>query len=109
MHVNLAPHSGRYRVHRTLSAEAAERFDDGSLDFVYLDANHAYEAISTDVRRWYRKLRLGGILASHDFLDGTLPEGEFGVASAVREFEIEIGVSALVTDERWPSWYLIKP
>ena len=109
VHHNLARHEGRYRIHRKLSAEANEHFADNSLDFVYLDADHAYEAVAADIRRWFCKLRPGGILAGHDFLDGILPEGDFGVTTAVQEFGTEMGVYPVVTQERWPSWYLVKP
>jgi hypothetical protein len=106
----LALHHGRYRVHRLLSREAAQVFEDRSLDFVYIDASHAYEAISEDLRLWYPKVHPGGIVAGHDFLDGVRPEGEFGVRRAVLEFEREKGLRVAGTGELdWPSWYFIKP
>ncbi|MCE9556684.1 MAG: class I SAM-dependent methyltransferase [Planctomycetes bacterium] len=105
----LAPHSGRFEVHRELSLEAATRFDEGSLDFVYIDANHALQSVLEDIHAWYPKVRAGGILAGHDYIDGVLPEGVFGVRSAVSQFEAETGLSAHATNERWPSWYIEKP
>lgn len=106
----LAAHAGRYQVHRLLSEQAAEQFANESLDFVYLDADHSYEAVSRELRIWYAKLRPGGLFAGHDFLDGALAEGDFGVRRAVAEFERASGLRAAVTTERdWPSWYLIKP
>ncbi|HEX7375626.1 MAG TPA: class I SAM-dependent methyltransferase, partial [Pirellulales bacterium] len=102
----LAAHQGRYRAHRLLSEEAAALFDDGSLDFVYLDADHSQTAMTRDLHLWYKKLRRGGLFAGHDFVDGSLSEGEFGVRAAVVEFERSKGVRAAVTAERqWPSWY----
>ncbi len=66
-----------------------------------------------DIRRsgsWYCKLRPGGLFAGHDFLDGELPQGTFGVRSAVMQFEREKGLRAAVTTEPdRPSWYFIKP
>jgi predicted O-methyltransferase YrrM len=70
-----------------LSAEAATMFENGSLDFVYLDADHSFESAWQDLSVWYPKVRIGGILAGHDFLDGELPEGNFGVESANRMFQ----------------------
>ncbi|MGH7137350.1 MAG: class I SAM-dependent methyltransferase, partial [Pirellulales bacterium] len=106
----LSPHHGRYSIHRLLSREAATCFEDGSLDFVYIDAAHAYEAVREDLRLWYPKVRSQGIFAGHDFLDGDRPEGEFGVRRAVLEFERQKGLRAAVTTEHdWPSWYFIKP
>jgi Methyltransferase domain len=107
---NLQPHQGRYRVHRELSQEAVSSFADNSLDFVYIDANHEYQAVLEDIRAWFSKVKPGGVLAGHDYLDGVLPAGHFGVKSAVRAFECETGLLALGTlDPAWPSWYLIKP
>lgn len=100
----------RVRIHRTLSLDAAKCFKAGSLDFAYLDANHAFEAVCQDLDAWFPKVRRGGILAGHDFLDGTLPEGEFGVASAVRMFAEKHGVEIGITDDPpWRSWYLRVP
>jgi hypothetical protein len=50
------------------------------------------------------------VFAGHDFLDGDLPEGRFGVESAVRKFTAQIGLSICQTAERaWPSWFFVKP
>src|SRR5438105_3875916 len=35
----LSAHAGRYEIIRAFSHEAAQRIADGSLDFVYIDAN----------------------------------------------------------------------
>jgi hypothetical protein len=97
-------------VHRKLSEEAVGAFPNDSLDFVYIDANHEFNAVLQDIRGWFPKVRPGGVLAGHDFLDGDLPEGSFGVKSAVSTFESEAGVRAHSTSERaWPSWYIVKP
>jgi hypothetical protein len=105
----LAAHRGRYLVHRDLAENAAAEFADESLDFVYLDANHAYESTSQAMRLWYSKLRRGGLFGGHDFVDGDLPQAEFGVRSAVLDFEREYGIRAAATAEGWPSWYFFKP
>ena len=105
----LAGLEDRFLVHRCLSSEAASRFESATLDFVYLDANHRYDAVQEDLSHWYPKLRHGGILAGHDFLDGNLPAGEFGVRSAVLDFASRVGARVFHTYEMdWPSWYLIK-
>lgn len=94
--------SGRYDIVRDLSANAAKRYPDGHFDFVYLDANHRYESILEDVRIWAPKVRTGGIVCGHDYLDGELPQGSFGVKRAVNEY---FGRPPdIVTDEYWPSF-----
>ncbi len=107
---NLARHRGRFRIHRKLSLEAVSSFRENSLDFVYIDANHAYEAVFQDIRAWYPRLKADGILAGHDFMDGDLPGGQFGVETAVREFQQQLGIELHLTDDPpYRSWYLLKP
>ena len=48
---------------------AAEQFEDESLDFVYIDANHIYEYVVQDLACWSKKVRKGGIVCGHDYND----------------------------------------
>jgi hypothetical protein len=82
----LSGYGSRSEIWRMTSIEAAPRVPDGSLDFVYIDARHDYESVKEDLEAWCSKVRPGGILAGHDYVDGDLPEGEFYVKSAVDEF-----------------------
>ncbi|MHC4748319.1 MAG: class I SAM-dependent methyltransferase [Planctomycetota bacterium] len=52
---------------RDWSVSAAERFDNESLDFVYIDANHRLEETINDIVAWERKVRRGGIVSGHDY------------------------------------------
>ena len=45
-------------------AQAAGRFVDGSLDVIYLDANHTYEFVLRDLYTWFPKLRRGGLFSA---------------------------------------------
>jgi hypothetical protein len=56
----LKPHERRYEIVRAFSRDAAARFADASLDFVYLDANHKYPFIAEDLRLWWPKVKPGG-------------------------------------------------
>lgn len=56
---------------RLPSIEAAKDFEDGSIDFVYIDAAHDFDSVVADIRAWYPKVAKGGCLAGHDInLDG---------------------------------------
>jgi predicted O-methyltransferase YrrM len=44
------------------SAAAAETIEDGSIDFVHIDADHTVEGVMGDIQAWLAKLRAGGIL-----------------------------------------------
>ena len=69
----------RSRIWRVSSAEAAAQVKPASLDFVYLDARHDEQSVTQDLKLWWPRIRAGGVLAGHDYLDGDLPEGRFGV------------------------------
>ena len=51
------------------SLEVAEKIPDGSLDFVFIDGDHSFEAVRDDVRVWERKVRPGGMISGHDLFD----------------------------------------
>lgn len=94
---------GRYDIVRDLSASAAKRYPDGYFDFVYIDANHRYETILEDVQIWAPKVRKGGIVCGHDYVDGEFTEGSFGVKRAVNEY---FGRPPdMITYETWPSFF----
>jgi len=41
--------------------------DDRSLDFVFIDADHSYEAVRQDIKDWKNKVKPGGWLGGHDY------------------------------------------
>jgi hypothetical protein len=122
----LACFTDRAVIHRMRSEDAALSFPDASCDFIYLDANHAYEAVKRDLQQWFPKLRVGGLMSGHDYFDAMADEcldpilGEstqhlrndqltsYGVRRAVDEFTASLGVTPAVTEERLPSWYFVK-
>lgn len=55
------------------SLETAKQFEDGSLDFVYIDADHTYAAVVNDINEWTKKVRVGGIVAGHDYARYPVP------------------------------------
>mmetsp|Transcript_35375 Transcript_35375/g.65877 ORF Transcript_35375/g.65877 Transcript_35375/m.65877 type:complete len:411 (+) Transcript_35375:64-1296(+) len=59
--------AGRFSLHRNTSLNASLDVADRSLDIVFLDARHDFQAVVDDVRAWKPKLRPGGILSGHDF------------------------------------------
>jgi hypothetical protein len=52
---------------RKFSADAAREVPDESLDFVYIDANHVYDAVIEDLTLWSPKVRSGGWIGGHDY------------------------------------------
>ncbi|MDD5194881.1 MAG: class I SAM-dependent methyltransferase [Candidatus Omnitrophica bacterium] len=104
----LKKYGARSVILRMTSQEAANNFDADTFDFVYIDANHSYEECKKDLNSWWQRLKKGGILCGHDYLDGNLKMGIFGVKRAVDEFVKEHRQKLFVTKEAWPTWYSIK-
>lgn len=54
---------------RKTSMDALEEFPDESLDFVYIDGNHAFRYVAEDIAEWTTKVRKGGMIAGHDYFN----------------------------------------
>ena len=57
----------RYTFVQKFSMDAVKDFEDNSLDFVYIDANHDFRHVTEDVEEWNKKVKPGGILYGHDY------------------------------------------
>lgn len=110
-HRRLARFGSRSSIWRQSSIEASRRVPHHSLDFAYLDARHDFESVCADLAAWFDKVRPGGILAGHDYLDGTSESGVFGVKSAVDAFFAARGIAVYTTllDEPWFTWMVEIP
>ncbi len=62
--------SGQVRVLRQTSAEALGALADGSLDWAYIDGDHAYEAVCEDLRLALAKVREGGLICGGSYTLG---------------------------------------
>jgi hypothetical protein len=113
---------------RKRSMEAVTDFEDGSLDFVYIDGDHRYAFVVEDIREWSKKVRSGGIVSGHDYactdpeING-LPEryrkheevgravDEYIEANGIEDF-YTLGRSRPLEEEvmndRLLSWFFIK-
>mgnify|MGYP000371155695 CR=1 FL=1 len=60
--LNIDGFEDRATMIRTKSTQGADLFQDNSLDFVYIDANHAYDYVVEDMEKWYPKLKMVVIL-----------------------------------------------
>ena len=87
---NLARYNGRKVVIDKPSLIAADEFDKNFFDYVYIDGDHEYDAVKKDLVAWYPKVKVGGMLAGHDY-------GMHEVSSAVTEFKNSNGIP----DERF--------
>lgn len=67
---------------RKHSIDASRDFEDGSLDFVYVDGDHRFDAVMMDIILWAPKVRKGGCIAGHDYYHFY----QSGVIDAVRVY-----------------------
>jgi predicted O-methyltransferase YrrM len=76
------------------SRETARVMDNAALDFVFIDAEHTYEALSADIAAWLPKLKPGGLLCGHDYSKPGERSalGWPGVVRAVDEFVERVGL-----------------
>lgn len=108
--VNLQPFGARSEIIREFSISAAKRFQDNSLDFVYIDARHDYRSVQSDLAAWYPKIMVGGILAGHDYKDSFVRNNLVEVKRAVTHFSLIHTLTVNeTTEDNLPSWYIFKP
>lgn len=69
---------------RMRSIDAVAKLTDGALDWVYIDSDHRYESVRSDLEMFYRIVKPGGFIAGDDY--GDAGWWEDGVTKAVDEF-----------------------
>lgn len=69
------------RLLKEYSYNTVDSFVDNSIDFIYIDAEHTYEAVKQDLELYLPKLKDGGIIGGHDYHTERWP----GVVKAVNE------------------------
>lgn len=58
----------------TAARYLATLLGERALDLVFIDADHKYESVISDILAWLPHLRTGGILAGHDYRPDANPE-----------------------------------
>lgn len=89
------------QIIKKTSSEAVKDFVNESLDFVYIDADHSYNAVLSDLIMWYPKIKKGGILSGHDFTDTT-----YGVRKAVFEFCKQNQIKEIISKAE--DWWIFR-
>jgi hypothetical protein len=74
-------HKEKRVVLRGLTEWGIAQIPDDSLALAYVDADHSYEGCLRDLKAIWPKIKKGGVLAGHDYLNEA-----YGVRRAVQEF-----------------------
>jgi len=92
---------------RKFSMDAVKEFENNSLDFVYIDANHEFDYVMEDIIEWTKKVKFGGIVSGHDYFH--FPAGNGGVVQAVDSYTNFYKVKQVyLTDDLEHSWLFFK-
>jgi len=132
---NIRGFEDRAFMFRGLGELVVDVFEDNSLDFVYIDGNHAYDWVKQDIQLWWPKLKKNGLLMGHDYIlmdwyndpnfldngkdkelwmkgpessDEYVYAGIFGVNPAVDEWAEEVNKTFLLTNEWTSSFIMVK-
>jgi len=108
---------------RKTSMEAVEDFEDGSIDWVYIDGNHQLRYVIEDIVEWSKKVRTGGVVSGHDYAEtvnnphsANVLQAKYAVDAYVRAYRIRpwfiLGRRRAPKGEyrdKWRSWMWLKP
>ncbi|OGH24572.1 MAG: hypothetical protein A3B47_03790 [Candidatus Levybacteria bacterium RIFCSPLOWO2_01_FULL_39_24] len=97
------------KIIRDTSANAAKKFADNSLDFVFIDAGADYKSTGDNIKEWSKKVRKGGIIAGYNY-NNELSGQPNGVKKAVSEWvkKKKIRPLFIFNKDAGPTWFYAK-
>lgn len=63
------------KIHVMKSVEAAKKYEDESLDFVFIDGAHDTQSVYEDCKAWYSKIKPKGVIAGDDIQLNSVQKG----------------------------------
>ena len=90
MMARVSAHPLRHKVEIIIndSVKASANFPDRFFDYVYIDGNHSYPSVTSDLNAWYPKVKRGRFLAGHDYITEA-------TARAVNDFSVANGLKVI--------------
>lgn len=85
---------GAFTFFRQFSSDAVDNIPE--VDFVFIDGNHAYEYVKNDILNYWPKVKTGGFLGGHDYIDGHKE-----VRRAVDEFVEDQNLTLHAMEDCW--------
>jgi len=124
---NMAAWTNKMIVCQNYTSVCVERVPDEHFDFIYVDARHDFKGVYEDMVAWWPKLRMGGIMAGHDYVtqddrpqqtgqdwthnyDGTIDKTGTVVKGEVDKFATEVCRQLTISyrEHAWNSWAMRK-
>ena len=68
------------------SIEVAKKWDQGPIDFLFIDASHDYESVLKDLRAWVPLVKPGGVICGDDWNREERPDLKGSVRKAFEDF-----------------------
>lgn len=82
--------AGRVEILQGTSIQKLNEFDDGELDWVYIDTVHDYETTKKELEICHKKVKAGGYICGHDYTKyNVYSRLDYGVFDAVNEFAVK--------------------
>lgn len=113
--MNIYEFNERAILIRDYSVSASRLFQDNSLDFVYIDAAHDFDGVLTDLKAWWPKIKVGGLMAGDDYVEGYTTGDRtmtVEVIKATNEFfgEDKVSVTPEKSEDPYykPNWWIFK-
>jgi Methyltransferase domain len=79
--------NGTVELHEGDSSTTLASFSEEYFDWMYIDADHAYEGVCKDIDRGHSKVKPDGLMVFNDYTNWSVCEiMPYGVAKAVNEF-----------------------
>ena len=121
----LSPWTSKIHVCRNYTTACVTKFEDQYFDYIYVDARHDFKGVYEDLIHYWPKLRVGGIMAGHDYVtqddvlynqdwtknyDGTIDETRTVVKGAVDKFANSVcrQITVSYRENNWNTWAIRK-
>lgn len=82
-----------------------KQLSDETIDLIYIDGDHSYEAVKNDLQLSFSKVKNNGYICGHDYIEPRFS----GVVRAVNEFCEENNLTIkYITNDGCPSYCILK-
>jgi hypothetical protein len=101
---------------KNTSIGAANTITDNTLDFCYIDGDHSLFGIYDDIHIWAPKVKIGGIIAGHDYKDGPKSgikdffgnQLDYKIKTVIDNYCLKNGHKLHIIGGRILNWWFVK-